>query len=56
MRGADHLRHLVEEAQTIESDAVAVVPECGRGGASANPHQMTVSEAKEEWRNEGNPH
>ena len=56
MRGADHLRHLVEEAQTIESDAVAAVPEGGRGGALANPQQMTVSEAKEAWRHAGNPH
>ncbi len=55
-RGADHLRRLLEEAQTIVNDAVTAVPERGRGGSLSNSHQMTVREAKEGWRNEGNPH
>jgi phosphoglucomutase len=35
-RGADHLRHLLEEAQAIVSDALATppVPERGKGPAS----------------------
>lgn len=31
------------------------VPEDAGNGSLPNPPQMTVSEAKEEWRNEGNP-
>jgi phosphoglucomutase len=45
-RGADHLRRILEEAQAIVSDAL---------GTSPVLHQQTVSEAKEEWRDEGNP-
>ena len=52
-RGADHLRRILEEAQTIVSDALAQVPEQSKGRASSDTHQRTVSEAKEEWRNEG---
>ena len=33
-RGADHLRRILEEAQTIVSDALAAVPERGKGRAS----------------------
>jgi phosphoglucomutase len=56
-RGADHLHRILEEAQTIVNDALAAapVPERGKGLASPVPHQQTVSEAKQEWRNEGNP-
>jgi phosphoglucomutase len=55
--GADHLRRILEEAQTIVSDVLAAVPvpERGKGRASSILHQQTASEAKEEWRNEGNP-
>jgi phosphoglucomutase len=34
-RGADHLRRILEEAQTIVSDALAMAPEGGTGGAVA---------------------
>jgi len=34
-RGADHLRRILEEAQTIVSDALAVAPESDSGGAAA---------------------
>jgi phosphoglucomutase len=34
-RGADHLRRIVEEAQTIVSDALAAAPERDPGGAAA---------------------
>ena len=54
-QGADHLRRILEEAQTIVSDALAPVSEPGKGRASSSPHEQTVSEAKEVWRNEGNP-
>jgi phosphoglucomutase len=56
-RGADHLRRILEEAQMIVSDALAAapVPERGKGSALSVLPQQTVSEAKEEWRNEGNP-
>ena len=54
-RGADHLRRILEEAQTIVSDALAPVSEPGKGRASPPRHEQTVSEAKEVWRNEGNP-
>jgi phosphoglucomutase len=54
-RGADHLRRILEEAQTIVGDALAAAPERGKARASPAPHEQTVSEAKEAWRNEGNP-
>jgi phosphoglucomutase len=56
-RGADHLRRILEEAQTIVSDALAAAPvaERGKGSALSVLPQQTASEAKEEWRNEGNP-
>ena len=52
-RGADHLRCVLEETQTIVSNELAAVamPERGKGRAS----QQTVSEANEERRHEGNP-
>ena len=34
-RGADHLRRILEEAQTIVSDALAAAPESDSGGAAA---------------------
>jgi phosphoglucomutase len=55
-RGADHLRRILEEAQTIVSDALAApVSERAKGRVSPPPQQQTVSQAKEEWRYEGNP-
>jgi phosphoglucomutase len=54
-RGADHLLHILEEAETIVSDALAGMPERSNGRASLATHQQTVSEAKEEWRNEEDP-
>jgi phosphoglucomutase len=56
-QGADHLHRILEEAQTIVSDALAAapVPERGKGRALSVLPQQAVSEAKEEWRNEGNP-
>jgi phosphoglucomutase len=55
-QGADHLRRILEEAQTIVSDALAApVSERAKGRVSPPLHQQTVSEAKEEWRYEGNP-
>jgi phosphoglucomutase len=53
-RGADHLRLLLEEAQRIVSAALAPAP-ARKGRAPSVLHQQTASEAKEEWRNEGNP-
>ena len=52
-RGTDHLSRILEEAQTIVS--AALVPARGKGRAPSVPHQQTASEAKEVWRNEGNP-
>jgi phosphoglucomutase len=54
-RGAEHLRHVLEEAQTIVSAALAPAPVRGKGRTPSVLHQQTASEAKEEWRNEGNP-
>jgi phosphoglucomutase len=53
-RGADHLRRILEEAQTIVSAALAPAPEQGKSSASPVLHPQTVSEAKEERRYEGN--
>lgn len=52
-RGEDHLRRVLEEAQAIVSDALGASPD--KDCTSPVLHQQTVSEAKEEWRNEGNP-
>ena len=56
-RGAEHLRRILEEAQTLVSDALAAAPVLEhRGGHSlSSPHEMTVQEAVEVWRNEGDP-
>jgi phosphoglucomutase len=54
-RGADHLRRILEEAQTIVGDALASIPEQGKVRASPDHHAQTVSEAVAVWRNEGNP-
>jgi phosphoglucomutase len=52
-QGADHLRRILEDAQTIVNDALT--PDRNKGRAPSPLHQQTVSEAKEAWRNEGNP-
>ena len=52
-RGEDHLRRILEEAQAIVSDALGASTD--KDCTSPVLHQQTVSEAKEEWRNEGNP-
>jgi phosphoglucomutase len=56
-RGAEHLRRILEEAQRLVSDALAAAPvlEHGGGDSLSSPHEMTVQEAVEVWRNEGDP-
>ena len=51
--GPDHLRRLLEEARTMVNDALALPsdPEA----VLATVHPQTPAEAKDEWRNEGNP-
>jgi hypothetical protein len=44
----------IEEA-TIASDALAAVSATGQYRASPKLHPMTVEEAVEVWRNEGDP-
>jgi hypothetical protein len=38
------------------ADCAAPVPERGNGRASSALRQQTISEAKKDWRNEGDPH
>ena len=54
-KGADHLRRILEEAQTIVGDALGVEPMTDRYCALWPPHQMTVQEAVAVWQNEGDP-
>ena len=54
-KGVDHLDRILEEAQTIVDATLAVEPKRGKAHASSLPHQQIVREAKEAWRNEGNP-
>ena len=54
-RGADHLRRILEEAQTIVSDALGIEPVVDSYCAPFPPHQMTVKEAVAVWRYEGDP-
>jgi phosphoglucomutase len=56
-RGEDDLRRILQEAQTIASDALAATtaPECGKPRASSVLHEQTASDAKEAWRRVGNP-
>ena len=55
-KGTDHLRCILEEAQVIVNKALTErTPSRDKAQTSSAPHQQTVSEAKEEWRNEGNP-
>ena len=56
-RGAEHLRRILEEAQKLVSDALGAAPVLEHGGSHSlsSPHEMTVKEAVEVWRNEGDP-
>lgn len=55
-KGTDHLRCILEEAQVIVNKALTEqMPGRNKAHSSPAPHQQTISEAKEEWRNEGNP-
>ena len=54
-QGADHLARILQEAQTMVDAALAVASERGQGHSTPAVHQQTASEAKEDWRNEGNP-
>jgi phosphoglucomutase len=54
-RGADHLRRILEEAQTIVSGALARAPVPANGRSLSSPHQMSVEEAVAVWHNEGDP-
>jgi phosphoglucomutase len=54
-QGADHLRRILEEAQTIVSEALGAEPISESYCAPMPPHQMTVQEAVAVWRNEGDP-
>ncbi len=54
-QGRDHLRRILDEAQTIVSDALGVGPMAERYCAPMPRHQMTVQEAEAVWRNEGDP-
>ena len=54
-QGADHLRRILEEAQTIVSEALGAEPISESYCAPMPLHQMTVQEAVAVWRNEGDP-
>ena len=54
-RGADQLRRLLEEAQTIVNNALAPGGGRSNGSASPAPPQDPVSAAWAEWRSEGKP-
>jgi len=54
-QGADHLCRILDEAQTIVSDALGTEPMMEGYCAPMPPHQMTVQEAVAVWRNEGDP-
>ena len=54
-QGADHLRRILDEAQTIVSDALGMKSVTDKLCAPLEPHEMTVSEAVAAWRNEGDP-
>ena len=54
-QSADHLRRILEEAQTIVSEALDSEPATDKFCAPMKPHAMTVREAVAVWRNEGDP-
>ena len=45
-RGADHLRRILDEAQTIVNGALAATPEPGKTLVSSAPHRQTASETR----------
>jgi len=55
LQGRNHLRRILDEAQTIVSDALGVEPPTDSYCAPLPPHQMTVQEAVAVWRYEGDP-
>jgi phosphoglucomutase len=55
LQSAVHLRRILDEAQTIVSDALGAETMTERYSAPLPPHQMTVQEAVAVWRNEGDP-
>ena len=54
-QGADHLRRILDEAQTIVTDALGAKPMADEYCEPLPPHLMTVQEAVAVWRNEGDP-
>ncbi|MEO6567158.1 MAG: phosphoglucomutase (alpha-D-glucose-1,6-bisphosphate-dependent) [Opitutaceae bacterium] len=54
-RGTDHLRRLLDEAQTVVAAALSAAPARYPPVRSPSRQPMTVSEAKDAWRNEGDP-
>ena len=56
-KGSDHLRRILEEAQTIVSAALAAPqsPQLDQTRPLSSRRQMTVAQAVEVWRNEGDP-
>ena len=54
-QGSDHLHRILEEAQTIVSDALGVDSVADHYCEPLPPHQLTVQEAVAVWRNEGDP-
>jgi phosphoglucomutase len=52
-RVTEHLQSILEEAEAMVSAALEEVPQ--KDNATQGLHQLTTSEAKAEWRNEGNP-
>jgi phosphoglucomutase len=54
-QGADHLRRILDEAQTIVRDALGAEPMTDNYCALFPPHQLTVQEAVAVWKNEGDP-
>ena len=54
-RGADHLRQLLDEAQTLVAAVLSAAPAQDPPVSSLPLRAATVSEAKDAWRNEGGP-
>ena len=54
-RGADHLRRLLDEAQTVVAAALSAASAPVAPVRSSRLRPMSVSEAKDAWRNEGDP-
>jgi phosphoglucomutase len=53
--GPDHLRQLLNEAQAVVAAALSAAPASIAPDHSPSQRPMTVSEAKDAWRNEGGP-